>query len=125
MAKIKLHDVHEDIDPAVLNEALMKGSKDLPSLSRPKPQADEPAPVQPAAIAQAPKVSRPAKSDVDFSRARKTKSLMLPQYVWDWFKAEERRTGEPQNSVVLRTLKAGGAPVREEDLGDQRMKKRD
>ena len=111
MAKSSLPSI-DDIDDDVLNSALLQGAKSMPSLSV-KKQA-EPIVVQKPVPQLQPVVQE------DPSSQRVTKAVTLPQYVWDWIKTQHRENDEPQNVTLLRAMKAGGAPIREEDLVDAR-----
>lgn len=112
MAKSSLPSI-DDIDDDVLSGALLQGAKNMPSLSVKK----QPEPI----VVQKP--VPPQQQDVvreDPSSQRVTKAVSLPQYVWDWIKNQHRENDEPQNVTLLRAMKAGGAPIREEDLVDAR-----
>jgi hypothetical protein len=116
MAKMSLPAIsdNEEIDEDVLTEALSQGAQHMPSLSPKKVEAAR-------SSVQARPV--PAKKD-DAGLQRVTKAISLPRYVWDWIKAEHRTTDETQNVVIMRTMKKGGAPIREEDLVDGRLMRR-
>lgn len=47
-------------------------------------------------------------------------SLTLPDYLWRWLKDEAHRRDEPQNLIIMRALKAQGAPIEQRDLVDGR-----
>jgi hypothetical protein len=101
----------DDLDDDALNAALLQGAKNMPSLSARK--AD---PVL--------ERGRVPAAEKDPGRQRVTKAISLPQYVWDWIKTEHRAKDEPQNVVIMRMMKQGGAPIRNEDLIDGRMSRR-
>ncbi len=111
MAKNTLPSI-DDIDEDVLNSALLQGARSMPSLSVKK----QPEPV----VVQKPVPQQKIVVQEDMSSQRVTKAVSLPQYVWDWIKEQHRENDEPQNVTLLRSMKAGGAPIREEDLVDAR-----
>jgi hypothetical protein len=111
MAKNSLPSI-DDIDEDVLNTALLQGAKNMPSLSVKKQ-------VEPIVI-QKPAPQQKIVVQEDPASQRVTKAVSLPQYVWDWIKEQHRENDEPQNVTLLRSMKAGGAPIREEDLVDAR-----
>lgn len=47
-------------------------------------------------------------------------SVTLPDYVWQWLREEAFKREEPQNLVIMKALKAAGAPVEKKDLVDGR-----
>jgi len=126
MAKNALPSI-DDIDDDVLNDALLRGAQSMPSLSVKKP-VEMPSPVTAlspqAAHASMPQQPAQPKEDAvvseDPSCQRVTKAISLPRYVWDWIKEQHREHDEPQNVALMRAMKSGGAPVREEDLVDAR-----
>jgi hypothetical protein len=109
MAKNALPAISDDdeIDEDILTDTLLQGSKNLPSLSAKR--------AEPAKGSGKPAIKE------DPGRQRITKAISLPTYVWDWIKAEHRAKDEPQNVVIMRMMKQGGAPIREEDLIDGRI----
>lgn len=98
----------DDIDEDILNDALLQGSKNMPNLSARKADTGK-------------ESVRLAAAKLDPGHQRVTKAISLPQYLWDWIKAEHRAKDEPQNVIIMRMMKQGGAPIREEDLVDGRI----
>lgn len=85
-----------DIDPAALTRALAPAARPLVST---KAKSEETPP------ARAP---------------RSSKSILLPDYVWDEIRVRYGATGKPTNLQILEALKAVGVTVRDEDLIDGR-----
>lgn len=86
-----------------LKAALDEGAAQLPSM---KPAAA----VRPLAVAP---------KQVE----RANKSLSLPVYVWEALKKRSHETGDPQNVVVMKGLRALGIEIQETDLVDGRLRK--
>lgn len=69
----------------------------------------------PAALPSISPVPSPAKGS-----ERRSKSLSLPDYVWDQLRERAFTTRDTQNVVVMRALKMMGFAIHDEDLVDQR-----
>ena len=101
MAKTKpMPDVR--IGGQALKEALDKGSDALPSM---KP------------------VGQPRAGSAPKPVARANKSLSLPVYVWEALKKHAYETGDSQNVIVMKGLRALGIHIEESDLVDGRSRK--
>ena len=85
-----------------LKEALAQGSETLPSMK----------PVGQTRVQAAPKPV-----------ARANKSLSLPVYVWEALKKHAYETGDSQNVIVMKGLRALGIHIEESDLVDGRSRK--
>lgn len=47
-------------------------------------------------------------------------SVTLPDYVWRWLKEESFKQDMPKNVIIMKALKAAGAPIEKGDLVDGR-----
>ncbi|MFH1157945.1 MAG: hypothetical protein V1721_03560 [Pseudomonadota bacterium] len=99
--KHKLPEIQDDEIPAdILNQALMQGAQSFPSLSSSK---------------------KPKKTEKAVAtKRRKTMAISLPEYVWDWIRDKSFEEREPQNVIILKAMKDGGAPIQIDDLVDAR-----
>lgn len=101
MAKSKaMPDVR--ITGQALKEALDKGGETLPSM---KPVSETRAKAAPKPVSRA------------------NKSLSLPVYVWEALKKHAYETGDSQNVIVMKGLRALGIHIEETDLVDGRSRK--
>jgi hypothetical protein len=80
----------------------MKGAQSFPSLSTNKKPK---------------KVEKVVSAAV---KSRKTVAISLPDYVWDWIRDQSFEERLPQNVIILKAMKDGGAPIDLEDLVDAR-----
>lgn len=95
--------VPEDPSPEEIMRRLSPKAEQMPSISAaPAKSAERSAPV----IAE-----------------RATKTISLPQYVWDQIRERSYQRKEPLNVVLMRALKSDGFSVNEEDLVDGRTRR--
>jgi len=64
--------------------------------------------------------SEAKKEKVSKAKKRVTKSLSMPEYVWDMIFEASYKGREPQGVVVMKALKANGFAIEDADLVDGR-----
>lgn len=96
--KMKLPNVNaEGRDGAGIKKLLEEGAKEYPSLT-----------------------AETKKDPVSKAKKRVTKSLSMPDYVWEIIFEASYKEREPQGVVVMKALKKMGYPIDKDDLVDGR-----